>query len=124
MSYKAIIKNITKNTYIQEEKNGVVKETKDQNKALVFFDECDAESVLELVNSNYPDCYQLIEKPYSRLIIEIERGLVVSVYSDDDREYDVSVLDMDCQHSTNDLEEIELLQTEIKEKNMKEIFGL
>jgi hypothetical protein len=67
---KAIIKNISKNTFIcsapektflHSEKTGEIKHTKDENKALVFYDEWDAESTLEMLNDTKEDCYSLIQ---------------------------------------------------------------
>lgn len=56
-----IIKNITKDLWVKEENNGRIKHTEDENKAMLFYDEEDAESLLEYLNSFFPDFYTLLK---------------------------------------------------------------
>lgn len=58
---KYIIKNISKGTFISDETNGKVKHTRKEINAVVFFDEMEAETVLEFLNDTYSDCYTLID---------------------------------------------------------------
>ena len=59
--YKGKIKNITRDTWLSEEKNGKIKHTKDENKALVFYDEDEAVAVMEMLNDTKQDAYTLID---------------------------------------------------------------
>jgi len=56
-----IIKNITEETFVSEENNGNVEHTEKQEEALVFNEEWDAESTLEMLNDTKEDCYSLVE---------------------------------------------------------------
>lgn len=58
--YKAVIKNIDKDTWVKNENDGEIEETDDFDEALVFYDWADAESILEYLNDEFSDCYQLI----------------------------------------------------------------
>lgn len=63
MNYKALIKNITNGKWLMSETNGIIKETKNQENALVLYDSEDAESLIEFLNDSFADCYTLIEYP-------------------------------------------------------------
>ncbi len=54
------IKNIDKGTWFVSDGRGRVTHTKTLDKACLFYDEDEAESVNEGLNSKMPDCYQLI----------------------------------------------------------------
>ena len=55
----ASIKNITQNTFVTEEMNGSVWYGPMEDR-LLFYDEAEAEAVLELLNDIYADCFSLI----------------------------------------------------------------
>lgn len=56
----SVIKNIDKNTWLSGEENGKVSHSKDLGKAILFSDENDAETTLEYLNEEKPDCYTLM----------------------------------------------------------------
>lgn len=59
--FKAVIKNIDTDNFVASEAKGQIEYTSTLDGALCFYDEYDAESVLEGLNSQYPDCFSLIE---------------------------------------------------------------
>lgn len=59
--YVSFIKNIEEGTYVKNEENGIVEETKDEEEKILFYDEAEADSVIEQVNDVNEVCYTLIE---------------------------------------------------------------
>lgn len=59
--YKGKIKNVTSGKWLKSESKGVIKETRFVDKALIFWDQEDAEETLEFLNDTYESCYTLID---------------------------------------------------------------
>ena len=57
MNYQASIKNLTRGTWLKSERNGKTTFTRDADKRLIFYDEYDAESILEMLEYCSPSCY-------------------------------------------------------------------
>jgi hypothetical protein len=58
--YQAAILNVDKNKWIRDEEHGIVKYAKNESDRIIFYEEEDAESTVDLLNENESDCFTLV----------------------------------------------------------------